>query len=158
MEELTKEELVGSVLLPARTSSEWDNCDAFLFEPDRDTLKMWLARMDDAALIEAKAKIEGDHNSGYHFTCYFGIPGEFKTVSEPGDWQLENYEDPVEITEELSEGLEISDPEQRIDTEMTKVTGNSVWFTGYGKHTGEEFWTSALTRSFIEELLNKLDQ
>jgi hypothetical protein len=157
MIELTKEELVGSILLPARTSSEWDNCDAFLFEPDKEELKMMLARMDDAALIEARAETEGGHNSGFHYMCYFGSIGGFIIVSEPFDWQQGSEDNPLVIEEELAEQIEIFEPGQRIDTEMIKVTGNAVWFTGYGKHTSEEFWTSHLTRSFIEELLNKLD-
>ena len=157
VEDLTKEELVGRILLPARTDSEWDSCDAYLIQPDPEMLRNLIDKMDVAAYLEAKATAEGAHYSGFSHIAFHGSCGEFIVVSDPYDWQTGKSDDIVQIDEELAELLDICTPEQRTDTPIIKAYPNSVVFVAYGKHTSEEFWTSELTRDEINKLLAKSD-
>ncbi len=63
--------------------------------------------------------------------------GDFTTISseEIGIDLFEDYED-------QPEGL--TPPESRLDCHMAKISEKYIRFSAYGKHTGEEFWTSGI--------------
>jgi hypothetical protein len=157
MEKVTNENLVGGILLPARTQSEWDNCDAYLIKPDPEMFRDLLSRIDDADYINAIGRHEGGHNVGFAHIAYYDSCGVFVCVNNPSDWKHENEDSPVVVDEDFPMDLEIVYPEQDIDSLMVKATSESVYFTGYGKYTDEKFWTSKLTREFIEKTLKQLE-
>lgn len=95
MKNLKKKNLAGSILLPARCNSEWDQCDAYLIGYDKEMLQDLLAKMDEAAYLAAKSTTEGGHNSGFMHLAYFGSCGIFCLINNFSDFKEEN---PVVIT------------------------------------------------------------
>jgi hypothetical protein len=165
-ETLKKIDLEGKILLQAYTNSDWDSCDTFVMDQDVEWLKLLLLRMDHAAYFESKAQIEGGLYAGFDHIVYNDLTGDFLDIME-GKWSCNEAEsgeqeefllvDTSISLERISEDIELCEPENNIGDHIVKVSFDHVIFSAYGKHTGEEFWTSLLTRSSIEKIINQLE-
>lgn len=147
MEETT-ESLVGSILLPARTQADWDSVDAILLNLSLKDCQELLRKMSFMEWCQLSEKNLG--NTPPTFMQYDEDYGEFVTCEE---YDVEG-DNPVIIDEEIAKDLIIGTPESRMDGGCIRVTADEITFVSWGKYTGEEFWTSPLTKEFLTNHIN----
>ncbi len=129
----------GTIAIKARTGSEWDNIDFALLHITEQSIRDMKERLECPTMVKDSRNFAGlrywDDPDGWYM---YGEGEEFEKLSEVLDFQDWCY---LDITED--EINDLGAPEQRIDGVTLKIqTDKSQQFTGYGKHTSEEFWTS----------------
>lgn len=143
------------ILVRARVQSDFDSCNSCLVCVADSYLKQWKT-WDDAATQQKNT------TSGFVYSCYIETSEFLYTKDTDPEWNtVENIADEIpydkhwmfveiEDTEE-----EIQLPQQRIDCHMVKMFGNKeMCFVGYGKHTGEEFFTETINLADIINAIN----
>lgn len=137
------------ILVKANTNSEWDNCEFAIIHLSEEWKKEQAKRL---ALVKP---LEGN----YHFCSmnFYDTAVDFYRTGE--DYQpdieemLTNKEwGFVELDEEEQETFTV--PENSLDCYRLVLRANGTgYYTAYGKHTSEEFWTEEfLLTQLIEQL------
>ena len=122
------------LLIKATVQSDWDFCNCAKLYLSDSGLKE-LKRYDKRA-----TEIKKKEGTSFSCLCFYDYV-EFMNVDE-GIMELPNIFNYIE-EEDDTEG--VTYPEQTIDDHMIKLYGDGqVCWVGYGKHTGEEFWTDTI--------------
>lgn len=136
-------ERTGYIIIPAVSNSEWDTCTHVLVTYNEQTLKRWQEYADALQGIVS--------NSKYPHEIYCITIWEAFTFLNLDEEEYEEIYDEIKESGfayvDLKSGeLDYIDmPEQAIDTMQLKIdTGAELCFLGYGKHTGEEFWSNKI--------------
>lgn len=143
------------ILVRATVQSEWDSCNSCLVCVSDSYLKRY-RQWNDKATQQENADtsfLHSCYSESSEFLYLKNTDPEWITIQNiaediPDDkhWMFIELED----TEE-----EIQLPEQRVDCHMVKMYGNGgMCFVGYGKHTGEEFWTETINLADIINAIN----
>jgi hypothetical protein len=140
------------LFLKAKTNSDWDSCDYAVLQINNEWTELLQQR-----LAELETFKKYDNFSGISFSeCtdgFFTYP-----LDEEYDSNFDVIRDNVDcwcfVTLDNDELENLPQPESTITAELLHMNlDGSIWFTATGKHTGEEFWTSAFD---LTELLKKL--
>ncbi len=143
-----------TLVIRANTNSTWDSADVFLVDLEELSKKMltgMVKPIKDKLCDETRSWyynfevkiVDENHLKLKEFMSQYD---KHFTIIE-GDWDF--YNDPLLIN-----------PESRLDCESIKVyhlhsTDKSILvFSCYGKHTGEEFWSTYVYFSDIFEHIN----
>jgi hypothetical protein len=150
-----------TIAIAARTQSEWDRVDFAIVNLNDNWIILLSERMECIKLVKDSScfqNIQWDDNpDAWHMFGGInqvweetGLTDELEAELQKSEWVY--VED---ITEDQADNLMI--PEQRIDGESVSINGNfSLQFRGYGKHTSEEFWTSAIPMQTIIDNYNAM--
>lgn len=142
-----KTNLVGSIVLPARTNSEGYTCDGYVLHLNKEQASDLLTLMNLAQHSKNTAQELGVYE--FMSVNYFGGTGAWVNMDDSFTWPDED--NPVFITDQMKR----RQIDCRVDTGIMKVGTDEVVFTALGKYSGDEFWTSPLTREFLNTLLIK---
>ena len=133
------------ILVKANTNSEWDNCEFAIIHLSEEWKKEHEKRL---ALVKP---LEG--NSYFCSMNYYDTAVDFYRTGEDDNPNIEELLNGkewvfVELDEQEQETFTV--PENRLDCYRLVLRANGTgYYTAYGKHTSEEFWTE-------EFLLTKL--
>lgn len=136
----------GYIVVPARLASEWDTCDYCLITYDDKTLDKWKAY--SKAIDDLKENVQ--YPTEIHRLSIWEGGIDFFNLSDSDDDQevvkhldQQNGFPFAYVTLSEGEEEELLKPEQRVDClQVNFYLGRSISFIGFGKHTGEEFWTN----------------
>ena len=125
------------ILVKANTNSEWDNCEFAIIHLSEEWKKEQVKRL---ALVKP---LEGNH-----YFCsmnYYDTAVDFYRTGGGDGANSEGLRDGrewvcVELDEQGQETFTV--PENRLDCYRLVLRANGTgYYTAYGKHTSEEFWT-----------------
>lgn len=121
------------IIVKAFTGSEWDCCNyAVVRLPDEGLIEK---------ILEGLKHFPDDDLSGVEY--YYPAVDYLNLDDDVLDEDFAFLDDDVDV------GI-LPTPEQRIDTQMFKVyKSGGIKFSGYGKHTSEEFWTECILLSHL---------
>ncbi len=145
----------GHILVKARTNSEWDDCDFAIVRLSGNWKQKQFGRLDAARTVAA-----GDPS----FLCltFYDSSADFYRESDENDRPAvsELLKDRVWAFVEIGEEelKHLTPPENTLGCYRIAIYGNGdARYKAYGKHTGEEFWTSDLPLPEILGLLQRHD-
>lgn len=141
----TTDKNTAYILLKANTNSEWDNCEFAIVHVSDEWKK------EQAKRLELVKPLEDD----YHFLSmnFYDTAVDFYRTGEDGQPDIEEMLGGkewvfVELKNEEQETFTI--PENRLDCHRLAVRANgTAYYTAYGKHTSEEFWTEQLDLNIL---------
>lgn len=123
------------ILTPAFTNSEWDDVSFSLIELTPKLLSMVKKLINRAKELKAEGidaiLVYSD------FANFFACGDEDET---DGLDRIDEIQEVIELTAKMYKKLK--KPEQTIKDGFMRISGNNITFTAYGKHTGEEYWTT----------------
>jgi hypothetical protein len=138
------------LIIEATTNSEWDTCSFVLMNLDNANIRT----------LKERSQLAKAHKDNFDFynLSFWGNPYGWYQYQEACDDMMEKLSN-AEITwafvtfDNESEIETFTKPEQRIDGGLIQFfkDGNAR-FVGWGKHTGEEFWTSDFPLEALEEV------
>lgn len=131
-----------TLILKANTNSEWDGVDFAIVDITKEFIDFLKEAMEDAQNMKHK------YSHGFLGLRFSGDNAEWFCGDEEGHTLLGDEE--FVIVEKTLDTSKYQRPEQDIRYGQIKITGDSVQFVGYGKHTSEEFWTESIS---IEEII-----
>lgn len=137
------------ILVKADTNSEWDNCSFAIIRLSGQWKKALAKR------LELVRPFAGD----YHFqslnyydaaAAFYSTGGnnqpDIEAILKDREWAF------VELEDKEQEAL--TPPESRMDCYRLVLHANGTgYYTAYGKHTGEEFWTKEFSIAGILAML-----
>lgn len=133
------------ILIKAQTNSEWDECHFAIIHCSQEWKEQTQQRLKTAQFIESEI---GFVSLNYCDTAVDFYHADEKTQTEINqilgekDWVF------VELDENEQETFLV--PENRLDTfRISLYRYGTAMFSAYGKHSGEEFWTSEFSVSSI---------
>lgn len=139
------------LMLKARTSSQWDNCDFVIVEVSTSWQELMLRRL---ALLE-------DFKSDVYFFShvYWDAPeGYFIYEHQQEDSIssfLADYQSEwcfIELKQDELDDLTI--PENKLEAHQIVLTASGgMHYKAYGKHSGESFWTESIDLPSVLEKL-----
>ena len=125
------------VLLKAGTNSEWDNCNFAIVHITEDWKKEQQKRLE---MVKPFAEDYFLQSMNYYDTAVdFYRTGE---DDNPNIEELLNGKEWVFVELDEQEQETFTVPENRLDCYRLVLRANGTgYYTAYGKHTSEEFWT-----------------
>lgn len=142
------------ILVKANTNSEWDNCEFAIIHLSND----W--KEEQTLRLELVKPLQGN----YHFSSmnFYDTAVDFFGTDEDDTPNIEEMLNDKEwVFVELDEGEQETfiEPEIPLDCYRLILRANgTAYYSAYGKHTGEEFWTEEFDLNEICSLLSKEDE
>ena len=132
------------ILIQSNTNSEWDTCRFALIHTDKDftsSLQQWQAHLQQ---IEEEPFFSSiDFYYGNVAFCQRNTQAE--AILQNKVWTF------VELTEEEFSSLSLTE-NYLTCYKLHLCKGSNAYFTAYGKHTDEEFWTEEFA---IDEVIQQ---
>lgn len=136
----TTDKATAHLLVKANTNSEWDNCNFAIIHITEDWKKEQQKRIDFLTPLQGN----------YHFQSmnYYDTAVEFYRTNEDDQPDMDKLLGDkewafVELDENELESL--TPPENRLDCYRIVLRASGTgYYTAYGKHTSEEFWTEEI--------------
>lgn len=125
------------ILIKANTNSEWDNCEFAIVHLSEEWKK------EQAKRLEWVKPLQG--NAHFCSMNFYDTAADFYRIGENEQPDIETMLAGkewvfVELDEEEQEAFTV--PENRMDCYRLVLRANgTAYYTAYGKHTSEEFWT-----------------
>ncbi|WP_447951660.1 hypothetical protein [Chryseobacterium koreense] len=125
------------ILVKANTNSEWDNCEFAIIHISEE----W--KQEQAKRLALVKPLEG--NLYFCSMNYYDTAVDFYRTGENDNPNIEELLNGkewvfVELDEQEQEAFTV--PENRLDCYRLVLRSNGTgYYTAYGKHTSEEFWT-----------------
>lgn len=128
----------GQILLKAYTNSEWDDCEFAIINLSEEWKNEQKERLEYTSPLKEDWYFSSIDFYDGSVDFYRSGNDDFLNVNElleGRDWSF------VELnSEEITAFLP---PENSMDSYRISLRGNgSAFYTAYGKHTGEQFWTA----------------
>lgn len=129
------------LLIKAYTNSEWDCCDFAIVHLSNQWKK------EQAKRLEYLTPLQGN----YHFQSmnFYDTAVDFYRIGENEQPETENLtegKDWAFVELEKGEPKTFAIPENRLDCyRLALHADGTAYYTAYGKHTGEEFWTEGFS-------------
>ncbi|MBZ4192023.1 hypothetical protein [Niabella beijingensis] len=125
------------LLVKANTNSEWDNCNFAIIHITEEWKKEQQKR------IEFLAPLQGNYQ--FQSMNFYDTAVDFYNTGEEDKPDIENllgYKDWAFVELDKNELASLTPPENRLDCYRIALRANGTgYYTAYGKHTSEEFWT-----------------
>lgn len=149
MDTYTIEGVYNRILTRVYTSSLWDCCEFGIF--DLTLLDISLVKR---GISIAKSLADQKEFLALSYSCW---TGEFFSSKEdlPGITELITDENPwiyIDIDKAFYRWMQR--PENKIVGREIKIDKDGFLFTGFGKHTAEDFWTPELPLQLLDNLCN----
>lgn len=131
----------GNIIIPANSNSEWDTCTHVLVTYNEETLKRWQDYANALQGIISNTKYPQEiHCLTIWESCLF-LKLDEEEYAEIYDKVKKSGFVYVDLKKGELDNLDLV--EQSVDVIELKIyrEGN-LSFSGYGKHTGEEFWSN----------------
>ena len=126
-----------NILVKANTNSEWDNCEFAIIHLS----EQW--KKEQAQRLEYVKPLQGNYN--FCSMNFYDTAVDFYRTGEKDQPDIENLlagKEWVFVELENGEQETFTIPENRLDCYRLVLRANgTAYYTAYGKHTSEEFWT-----------------
>lgn len=142
-----------TILLKVQTNSEWDGCDFALISCTEAWRNMTSDRANEVKTLS--------RNQDFYCQIYWDTPLGYFCNADPdyviiSDYLNQQEQDWCFVAMESGEPDSLPVPENRLDSHQLVITaGGNAHYKAYGKHSGEEFWTTSFHITEILESFNR---
>ena len=136
-------EKTDSIIIKADNCSEWDYCNTVLVQDiNTETLETWKKYDKIATDLKSTTVREFESLNIWEWSTFLNLDKDKREYEEYMKWGKLWWSYVTDVTEEE---IEEQKPEQIVDCLQLRFYGNGeVCFLGYGKHTGEEFYSQSI--------------
>jgi hypothetical protein len=138
------------IIAKALTGSEWDDVDFALIEMHDGHAKYIHQVSDHASDLKKKLEDESARITISADNAQFFVADDIIRALLPDEIDVEDSDDFAAIIS-LDENVveKLTRPQNDIRYGHIVFDGNTVKYSGYGKHTGEEYWTADIDINLI---------
>lgn len=122
------------VVLKATTNSEWDICEFALVKVTDETLNLY------KRVSEREDYLRQEFPELRSLTIYEGSVVFYSNLEELPKSVIDSIGSVVDLPDDVVEGL--SKPAQKVVGYCSVFDNMGITFSGYGKHSGDEFFTT----------------